>query len=91
MVMAIHHFTWQQHNGHLPVVQCLCERRAYKKERGEYDRTPLHLAACEGHLPVVQYLCEQEQGADKEARTISGWTPLHWAAHRGCPAVVQYL
>ena len=77
-------------NGHLPVVQYLCEQGADKEERDHiHGDTPLHWAAFNGHLPVVQYLCEQ--GADKEARGDNGWTSLHSAASRGRLPVVQYL
>ena len=75
--------------GHLPVVQYLCEQGADKEARANAGMTPLHMAAQKGHFPVVQYLCEQR--ADKEARDNNGWTPLHVAAYDGHFPVVQYL
>jgi len=57
--------------------------------RGEYNMTPLHMAAQEGHFPVVQYLCEQ--GAAKEAKgTAYAMTPLRSTAFNGHLPVVQY-
>ena len=77
------------HQGHLHVVQYLCEVGAAKEARSADDWTPLHCAAHQGHPPVVQYLCEQ--GADKEARDNCGETPLRFSAEEGRLAVVQYL
>jgi len=57
---------WAAQEGHLPVVQHLCEQGADTEVRVERGKTPLYYAAQEGHLPVVQYLCEQ--GAAKEVR-----------------------
>ena len=39
-------------NGHLPVVQYLCDQGADKEARDYNGRTPLHRAASFGHLPV---------------------------------------
>ena len=47
---------WAADNGHLPVVQYLCEQGADKEAMDDIGRTPLHMAAQRGHLPVVQYL-----------------------------------
>jgi len=81
---------WAADNGHLPVVQYLCEQGADKDSRDDDDdNTPLHFAARDGNFPVVQYLCEQ--GAGKEARSGRYWTPLHCAADNGHLPVVQYL
>ena len=76
-------------NGHLSVVQHLCEQGADKKARSDGGWTTLHLAAYNNHLPVVQCLCEQ--GVDKDARDNTGATPLHKAAYNGYLPVVNYL
>ena len=47
--------------GHLPVVQYLCEQGSDKEASSHIGFTPLHVAALSVHLPVVQYL--REQGA----------------------------
>ena len=44
------------HNGHLPVVQYLCEQGADKEASNNDGETPLLYAAFKGHLPVVLYL-----------------------------------
>jgi len=78
------------YNGHLPVVQYVCEQGADKEARDEYGSwTPPLNAAGKGHLTVVQYLCEQ--GADKEARGKDGMTALHEAAQEGHLPVVQHV
>ena len=53
-------------NGHLPVVQYLCEQGAEKEGRSRDGSISLHSATHNGNLPVVQYMCER--GADREAR-----------------------
>ena len=70
---------WAADNGHLPVVQYLCEQGADKDSRDDDDdNTLLHFAALHGHLPVVQCLCEL--GADKKVRDRGGNTYLDFAA-----------
>ena len=80
---------WAASNGHLPVVQYLCDQGADKEAKANKDKTALHLAAFHDHLAVVQYLCEH--GADKEAESEYGWTAMHLAAKQGYAAVVQAL
>jgi ankyrin repeat protein len=80
---------WAAYNGHLAVVQYLCEQGADKDARDGIGWAPLHWAAYKGHLPVVQYLCEQ--GADKEARNNNGETALDLATRKVHLPVVVYL
>jgi len=42
-------------NGHLSVVQYLCEQGAAKEARDGSNKSTLHWAAGNGCLPVVQY------------------------------------
>jgi hypothetical protein len=76
-------------NGHLLVVQYLCQRGADKEAREAIGRTPLHLAAFNGHFLIVQYFCQQ--GADQGTRDKYGRTLLHEAASEGYLPVVKYL
>ena len=59
--------------------------------RGEYGRTPLHLAAAWSETPgVIEALLAG--GADVNVRDESGETPLHVAAaHSEAPGVVKAL
>jgi len=41
--------------GHLPVVQYLCEQGANMEARNDNGSTPLQWAARNDHFPVVQY------------------------------------
>ncbi len=76
-------------NGHLSVVQYLCEQGADMEAMDLNGDTPLHWAAYNGHLSMMQYLCEQ--GADKEASDRQDRTPLHLAAQQRHTAVMQFL
>jgi len=51
--------------GHLSVVQYLCEQGADKEARGGNDMTALQWAANQGHHNVVQHL--RERGGFREA------------------------
>ena len=50
---------WTALEGHLPVVQYLCEQGADKDKRDMDGLAPLYWAADKGHLHEVQYPCEQ--------------------------------
>jgi ankyrin repeat protein len=51
--------------------------------------TALHIAARHGYLPIVEFLWNN--GANREALTISNATPLHVAAYQGHLSVVAFL
>lgn len=61
--------------GHLGVVQLLCEHGTDVERKTDADETALFLAAQYGHLEVVQYLVN-EQSADIETNTVFKYTPL---------------
>ena len=45
----------EAYEGHLPMVQYMCEQGAEKEAMSGDGRTPLHRSAQYGHFPVVQY------------------------------------
>ena len=56
-------------------------------EKGEYEQTPLHVAAeSNPDIGVLKYLIEQ--GADVGAKDQAAMTPLHWAAYKNPSADV---
>ncbi len=57
--------------------------------RGEFQLTPLHLAAIIDKLSVAELLLDR--GADKEAREVFQQTPLHYAAANDSQAVAKLL
>lgn len=57
--------------------------------RGDFEKTPLHMAAETGRLPLVTYLVEQ--GADVNGLMRYKQTPLHLAAVGGHKEVAAFL
>jgi hypothetical protein len=58
-------------------------------KHGDYDSTPLHVAALWGHAEVARLLLDH--GADVNSRSKDGWTPLHYAAAFGYADVARLL
>jgi hypothetical protein len=82
---------WAAENGHLKVVQYLCEKfQLTIQDVRSCINEALRLAAFRGHLPVVQYLCEKFQLTIQDVRSLDNWA-LVWAAQNGHLPVVQYL
>jgi hypothetical protein len=83
-------------NGHLPVVQYLCEYRDRENRQltiqdvRSRDNYALGCAASNGHLQVVQYLCEKFQLTIRDVRSDDNYA-LRRAAGNGHLPVVQYL
>merc|ERR1712087_215479 len=82
-------FTASQ-EGHLAIVERLCEAGASWEATVVGDRTPpLFMAAQRGHLAVVEYLCKAR--ADMEAVTQEGTTPLNIASCASHLDIVKHL
>jgi len=78
-------------NGHLIVVQYLCEVLNANVSARDYDGwQPLHFAASKGHWHIVEYLV-QAWDADLFAGTVQGDTALMLAANNGYLNVVRFL
>jgi hypothetical protein len=83
-------------NGHLPVVQYLCEKfQLTIQDVRSRDNEALRMAASRGHLQVVQYLCEYHDRENRQltiqdVRSDNNWA-LRGAAGNGHLAVVQFL
>ena len=76
-------------NGHLDVVQLLCEAGANKDKADDHGFTALMQASVTGHLEVVRLLCEA--GADTDKANQEGATALMFASDNGHHDVVQLL
>ena len=76
-------------NGHVTVIQMLCEAGGPVDLTEEYCRTPLHLACQEGHVEAVDVLLEY--GSDVNGTNDEGDTPLHLAVSGNNQALVDML
>ena len=66
------------------------KRAATEREKKvNMGHTKLHSAATQGSIDDT--IVELRQGADPNARDLSGNTPLHWAARRGHAEVARIL
>jgi ankyrin repeat protein len=74
--------------GDLAGVQAQLDAGVDVNAKGEYGRTPLHLAA-RGHKEIVELLIVE--GADVNAKDKNGFTPLHWAAYDGHKEIAELL
>ncbi|KAG9066924.1 hypothetical protein KI688_012836 [Linnemannia hyalina] len=59
--------------------------------KGDYGKTPLHMAAANGHLDVVEYLISIISPEAINIQNDQGNTALHWAATNGHAKVIETL
>jgi hypothetical protein len=82
---------WAAMNGHLPVVQYLCEKfQLTIQDVRSWNNDALGGAAESGHLPVVKYLCETYSLTTEDVRSANN-EALRMAVYDGHLPVVQYL
>lgn len=77
--------------GHLDIVIYLLEKQANPNlhAQNNYRVCPLHSAVASRHFDIAVVLLEN--GADVNAKQMSGITPLHQAAHNGQKEMVELL
>ena len=75
--------------GHLKIVQLLCEFVLDLCPKDHLGDTPLHSASRSGHLSVVKYLMNRVE--EKHPKNSFGYTPFHKAARNGHQQVVLFL
>jgi ankyrin repeat protein len=80
---------WAVNREYFEVVKSLIGQGINVNAKGEWNRTPLHIAAESKSVAVVQYLISQR--ADLHAKDNFGATPLHNAASGRNSEVVKYL
>ncbi|ORX82395.1 ankyrin [Anaeromyces robustus] len=76
-------------NGHLKIIQKLCDQGAFIKEKNNQGCNALMIAAENGHLDVIQYL--HERGLSFHGKNKEKKTALILAAQNGHLSVVKYL
>ena len=80
---------WAAANGHVEVVERLCEAKADVASLDSNFDTPLFMAAGNGKVDVMETLIRF--GADALAAHQSGFNLLHYAAANGQPQVIHTL
>ena len=63
--------------------------RAHPAIKGKLDQTSLHAAAQHNNVRAIAMLIAVH--ADKEVKTLGGYTPLHYAAASGALDAVKIL
>ena len=82
--------TGQYLQGHVKLVEELCQRRCSVSVTDKGGMTPLHLASSLGHTEIVELLLENR--ADIDMVTVAtGETALHLATSGGHIATVKLL
>ena len=74
------------------LVKCIKKegKESLSRKDGDYEQTPLHIAAEEGHDEIVALLVEKYK-VDVNAVDKNGWTPLHSAAKHGHVNIIEFL
>ncbi|KAG0239634.1 hypothetical protein BGX31_002607 [Mortierella sp. GBA43] len=65
--------------------------RSLLSHRGEYGKTPLHMAAANNHVDIVEYLITIIPSEAINIQNDEGNTALHWAATNGHEEIVKLL
>lgn len=82
--------TWSARNGHMNVLEYLCDERKCSTEKGSFGGLkPLHHACNKNLESIVKYLISA--GSDANSTDDNMDTPLHWAASRGILNIVMAL
>ncbi len=84
---------WAAQEGNYDIIKFLNEKNKKlintTSNKGNYEKTALHVACSTGNLKMVKTLIEL--GADITASDSEGWTVFHYAAENGNAKVIQTL